>query len=119
MPRSSAARLFTQENEISFWIVFIVAFIHLFSAVIRLAYYNVSSSEESTTGFIGLPTTEAAVVIAASFFFNWAAVLFVSILVSALMIMPIKIPRPNWMLMSLWLLVILLIIVSLGYKGFM
>ncbi|HTQ99353.1 MAG TPA: hypothetical protein VMH83_05165, partial [Candidatus Acidoferrum sp.] len=93
--------------------------IYLACAVLRLAYFNVRHAE-GLHDFIGLPTTEASVGVAAVFLLpalSLPVLLGTTGAMAVAMVAPFTIKRPHWTLIALLVVLIMAVMIGLLLKG--
>jgi CDP-diacylglycerol---serine O-phosphatidyltransferase len=88
--------------------------LHVLCAVTRLGFYNVHHRD--TPGFVGLPTTAAAILWATLFLFHPATPMATvgMAVIGVAMICPLYIPRPRGALMAAYLLWIGIVVARAG-----
>jgi len=96
----------------------VAAFVYVLCAVTRLGYYNLHHHAQS--GFIGLPTTLAALLWSTLFLTHPSAipVALISVLVGGAMVSPLTVSRPRGIAMGAYMLWFLVVFISYTYRFF-
>jgi len=94
----------------------VAAFVYVLCAVTRLGYYNLHHDAQS--GFIGLPTTLAALLWSTLFLTHPSAipVALISVLVGVAMVSSLPVSRPRGMAMGAYMLWFLVVFISYTYR---
>ncbi|OLD19778.1 MAG: hypothetical protein AUI91_07970 [Acidobacteria bacterium 13_1_40CM_3_56_11] len=94
----------------------VAAFVYVLCAVTRLGYYNLHHHAQS--GFIGLPTTLAALLWSTLFLTHPSAipVALISVLVGGAMVSPLTVSRPRGIAMGAYMLWFLVVFISYTYR---
>jgi len=94
----------------------VAAFVYVLCAVTRLGYYNLHHHAQS--GFIGLPTTLAALLWSTLFLTHPSAipVALISVLVGVAMVSSLPVSRPRGMAMGAYMLWFLVVFISYTYR---
>jgi len=96
----------------------VAAFVYVLCAVTRLGYYNLH--HHAQPGFIGLPTTLAALLWSTLFLTHPSAipVALISVLVGGAMVSPLTVSRPRGIAMGAYMLWFLVVFISYTYRFF-
>jgi len=94
----------------------VAAFVYVLCAVTRLGYYNLH--HHAQPGFIGLPTTLAALLWSTLFLTHPSAipVALISVLVGGAMVSPLTVSRPRGIAMGAYMLWFLVVFISYTYR---
>jgi len=94
----------------------VAAFVYVLCAVTRLGYYNLH--HHAQPGFIGLPTTLAALLWSTLFLTHPSAipVALISVLVGGAMVSPLPVSRPRGIAMGAYMLWFLVVFISYTYR---